>query len=184
MAVCSKAALEIGAMEILDSLIAEDVSMSDARAIRRGWAVRDEGNVLVSRYATYHGNRDRFTSPMAFEAAVNGRAIPDFDLTNLDGAERRQVLLRRGLALAWSALYVQSHDVPDVTMIGEVSLAPTLFDPDLWTGNVTFYTLADHELESGAGVEIYLQTSDCQAPLPPSTAWGALVRRVCGAAIR
>lgn len=98
--------------------------------------------MLSSWYDSYHGDRKTFPHIMDYEVAVNGRGIPDLDLTESRN-ERVPELLRRGIAFGWSALHVQHHQFPDVEMSAYVSASPTLFDADYFTGNVTFCAIRD-----------------------------------------
>ncbi|MDX6743537.1 hypothetical protein [Actinocorallia sp. A-T 12471] len=107
---------------------------------------------------------------MDLEISVNGRGIPDLDLLE-EGEARAATLLRRGTAFAWAALNVQYRHLPQVRMVAYISASPTLFDPDYFTGNVTFCRLRDGQPPymdpAGRADEfvVALTADDCIRPL-------------------
>jgi hypothetical protein len=140
--------------------------------VSRGWGVVDDAILLVAWYEGYFGDRSRFPDVMDYEAAVNGRGIPDIDLIEV-GEARVSRLLRRGLAFAWAALHEQRNQLPEVEVAAYVSAAPTLVDPDHFTGNVTFcaerpgwppYIDPMHSVDE---IVVSISTGDCKNPLPP-----------------
>lgn len=135
----SQGASELGAQSILESLEPDDVDSGLESVVRAGWERRDGAHVLSAWQESYHGDRARFPSDDAYEYSVNGRGIPDQDLAD-SRADRNEILLRRGLAFASAALSRSRQDLPSVTMLGQVSVTPTLSDPTVSTGHVTFYT--------------------------------------------
>ncbi|MFD0522910.1 hypothetical protein [Paractinoplanes durhamensis] len=61
----------------------EDVSLPDLfrGAVDDGWTVDERGAWLLRRFlATYSGSPSAFSDVTGYEAAVNGRGIPDLDL--------------------------------------------------------------------------------------------------------
>jgi len=101
------------------------------------WFELDGAVLLKGWHANYHGDRARFTDTTGYELAVNGRGIPDLDLAEV-GEARVERLRTRGMAFAEVALKKAETDVPNVEVVAYVSVSPTLFDPELFTGNVTF----------------------------------------------
>ncbi|MFC0548099.1 hypothetical protein [Kutzneria chonburiensis] len=101
------------------------------------WFELDGAVLLKGWHASYHGDRARFTDTTGYELAVNGRGIPDLDLAE-EGEARAERLRGRGVAFAEAALKRAEKDLPHVEVVAYVSVSPTLFDPDRYTGNVTF----------------------------------------------
>lgn len=169
----SQGAGELGVHSILDSLEPDDVDFGLASVLQAGWERRDGAHVLAALWASYRGDRARFPSDDAYEYSVNGRGIPDQDLTG-SRADRNQTLLRRGLAFACAALSRSRQDLPTVTMLGQISVTPTQFDPTVSTGHVTFYTAPDDlsavEVPGEPNdVIVVLAASDCTKAHIPST---------------
>ncbi|EEP71891.1 hypothetical protein MCAG_02218 [Micromonospora sp. ATCC 39149] len=127
----------VGGAHILETLRRHDLTPELDTVVRHGWRIIDGAVLLASWYESYHGDRLTFSEAMDYEVAVNGRGIPDLDLTE-DRYVRVPRLLRRGMAFAWSALRMQHSQFPDIEVSAYVSISPTLFDPDYFTGNVTF----------------------------------------------
>jgi hypothetical protein len=140
----SPKAEKIGGTSILGTLRRNDLMPDLEAVVKRGWQIVDEAVLLSSWFESYHGDRSTFPGVMDYEIAVNGRGIPDFDLPE-DGRVRVPRLLRRGMAFAWSALHVQNNQFPDIELSAFVSVSPTLFDPDYFTGNVTFCAVRPSE---------------------------------------
>jgi hypothetical protein len=127
----------VGGVHVLRTLRRHDLTPELDSVVRQGWRIID-GAVLLSCWCdSYHGDRSAFSQIVDYEAAVNGRGIPDLDLTE-DRTERVPKLLRRGMGFAWRALYVQRRQFPNIEMSAYISVSPTLFDADYFTGNVTF----------------------------------------------
>ncbi len=85
----------------------------------------------------------------------------------------RPVLPRRALAFAGAALQRQPLDLPDVTTVSEISVAPMLFDATVWSGSVTFFSASSQEVWAGerdggdcGDAAVGLRTDECLAPLP------------------
>ncbi|MFZ2503886.1 MAG: hypothetical protein WAW88_14580 [Nocardioides sp.] len=169
----SQGASELGAQSIIDSLEPDDVDSGLASVVLAGWERLDGAHVLTAWSKSYHGDRSRFPSDDAYEYSVNGRGIPDQDLAD-SRVDRNQILLRRGLAFACAALSRSQQDLPTVTMLGQVSVTPTLFDPTVSTGHVTFYT-APADLSTMVipadpmDVMVVLAATDCAKALVSST---------------
>jgi hypothetical protein len=141
--------------------------------VNDGWTVIDGAVLLRNWYRSYFGERSRFSELMDYEIAVNGRGIPDMDLVETGEALVAR-LLRRGVAFAWEALHEQYRQLPDVRMTAYISAAPTLVDPDHYTGNVTFCEVrpawppyVDPKRLTDE-IIIALFTEDCEKPLPGS----------------
>lgn len=134
----------VGGTHILGTLSRHELTPELDVVVRQGWRIVDGAVLLSSWYESYHGDRSTFSETMDYEVAVNGRGIPDLDLTE-DRYVRVPRLLRRGMAFAWSALHVQHSQFPDIEMSAYVSVSPTLFDAEYFTGNVTFCSVRHGE---------------------------------------
>ena len=171
MAWISAEAARIVGADFLQSLDLGDFPVEFEGAVHGGWAVTDGVTLLASWRKSYFGSRSRFRELIDYEIAVNGRGIPDLDLTEM-GVNRVRQLVRRGAAFAWEALYKQRCQLPDIKLASYISAAPTLVDPDYYTGNVTFCTIrAGQPLHIDARsadneVVVALFTEDCDHPLP------------------
>jgi hypothetical protein len=129
-----------------------DVSIADLpelfrSAVDDGWTMDERGAFLLRRFlATYSGSPGAFSDVTGYEAAVNGRGIPDLDLA-VAGKARAAVLARRGLAFAQGALQRLDADYPDhpsadaYVSIGQVDMD----DEILYVGDVTFVTVHEGE---------------------------------------
>ncbi|WFE66194.1 hypothetical protein [Micromonospora sp. WMMD714] len=130
-----------------------------------------DATLLKAWYESYYGDRSRFPEVMDYEISVNGRGIPDIDLSDV-GEERVVRLLRWGTAFAWAALHEQRIKLPEVAVAAYVSAAPTLVDPDHFTGNVTFCTIYSGQApyidpaQLSDEIVVSLSTEDCEKPLP------------------
>ncbi|MFG2000929.1 hypothetical protein ACGFNU_17460 [Spirillospora sp. NPDC048911] len=152
--------------------IAQDDLISELQApIDGGWMISDGATLLRAWRESYFGDRSRFSEVVDYEVAVNGRGIPDMDLDSV-GEVRVLRLLRRGVAFAWAALNRQHCELPSIRMAAYVSVAPTLFDPAHFTGNVTFCTMGpgrpiyiDPE-RTGNEIVVALFTEDCEECVP------------------
>jgi hypothetical protein len=117
------------------------------RAVDEGWTTDERGAWLLRDFlATYHGSPEAFSDVTGYEAAVNGRAIPDLDLP-LAGKARAVALARRGIAFARAALYRLNADHPDhPPAVAYVSISDVDPDDDIpYEGDVTFVTAHDGE---------------------------------------
>ena len=102
---------------------------------RRGWVEDASGAWLLRAFRdSYHGSAESFDDLTGFEAAVNGRAVPDLDLPPTGGA-RIACLVRRAIAFARLALSSYERS-------GPVMVAYGLFSGDkssgAMTGSLTF----------------------------------------------
>lgn len=152
-------------------LTQDDVPESFREVVAGGWLLEDGAMLLRLFRDSYFGDRARFTDMLGYEIAVNGRGVPDLDIT-VGGRDRANLLLRRGLAMAWSALHDASRSFPKVTVFGYVSVSPTLMDPDDWTGNVTFTSGETahpyFDVETMPGIVVSLESRECSHALPAS----------------
>lgn len=164
-------AVRIVGSDFLQGVTQDDLFSGYKATLSRGWTVVDDAILLTSWYESYYGRRDRFPTITDYEVAVNGRGIPDADLAE-EGEARARRLLRRGAAFAWAALYGQHCQLPETRMAAYVSAAPTLLEPDHFTGNVTFCAMrlghSPYIDPAGLACEIVfaLFTEDCGRPLP------------------
>lgn len=168
----SAGALRVLGSDVLRTITHDDLFPGHDEVLGRGWVVDDEAVLLAWWRESYHGSRARFAEIIDYEIAVNGRGIPDSDLTE-DGEDLVVPLLRRGVAFAWAALHVQHRQLSDVRMAAYVSAAPVLLEPDRFTGNVTFCALrpgqpqwTDPARSTDEEFVIALYTEDCRRPLP------------------
>ncbi|MFJ7913098.1 hypothetical protein [Kitasatospora sp. NPDC096204] len=141
-------------------------------ALDAGWEV-DPGGAWVLRHfsESYHGNRSSFTDLTGYEAAVNGRAIPDLDLADDDPA-RVETLARRAYAFACSALFALRQVPGAPSGSAYISIGPALYDENVVTGSVTFCMqhegeapyLADISRMTLSGV-LVVDSEECADPL-------------------
>ncbi|MEU8347097.1 hypothetical protein AB0C74_35815 [Spirillospora sp. NPDC048832] len=157
--------------DFLRHLRAADIYPALRAVVRRGW-VADEGATLLSAFRdSYFGDRSAFSTVGEYEAAVNGRGIPE-DGIESSGLEGTWQLMRRGTAFAWSALHAAKTSCRGAALISRISVSPTLYDPDVVTGYVTFFAadfadaLGVRPLGEGQGIQILLESADCLEPLP------------------
>jgi hypothetical protein len=116
-------------------------------AVAEGWTADERGAWLLRRFlATYSGSPEAFRDLTGYEAAVNGRAIPDMDLT-VSGKARAAALARRGVAFARAALSRLNAEHPDhPPAVAYVSINEVDMDDEvLYVGNVTFVTAHEGE---------------------------------------
>ena len=117
------------------------------RAVNDGWTSDERGAWLLRRFlATYSGSPDAFTDVTGYEAAVNGRGIPDLDLT-AGGKARAVALARRGVAFARAALTRLNADHPGhPPATAYVSIGDVDMDDEVsYVGDVTFVMVRDEE---------------------------------------
>ncbi|GAA0954896.1 hypothetical protein [Nonomuraea longicatena] len=170
MASLSDRSVRLLGQNFLSTVGVDDLFPAYAPVLDRGWAILGDAVVLVGWHESYRGDRARFPTTLDYEISVNGRAIPDLDLLE-EGEARAGSLLRRGAAFAWAALHEQYRQLPEVRMIAYVSAAPTLFDPDYFTGNVTFCSMRPggssymNPVDGAMEFVISLVTDDCVTSL-------------------
>ncbi len=116
-----------------------------AEVVEAGWVREPDGCVVaVGLRASYRGTRAQFTDRVGYEAAVNGRAVYDLDVS-AGSPDRAQVLFGRAVSIA-SAMFARVgdlHPIPGLTAL--VSITETLTDEPVLVGQLTFW--ADHEGE-------------------------------------
>ncbi|MFF4239408.1 hypothetical protein ACFYYL_26345 [Actinomadura geliboluensis] len=155
----------------LQHLRAVDVCLPLRAVVKEGWVVEEGATLLAAFRDSYFGDRSRFLTVGEYEVAVNGRGIPE-DGIECSGAEKIQQLMRRGTAFAWSALHAANTSCRGTALTARISVEPTLFDPDVVTGYVTFFAaefadaLGIKPLGEGQGIQILLESADCLDPLP------------------
>lgn len=159
--------------DVLQGVTQADIPRLFQAALDDGWVVDEAGaHLLKAFHRGYGGHRENFSDVTAYEAAVNGRAVPDVDLTEI-GVARVQALVRRAYAFAWMALFLLREISGHHKVTAYVSVGPTLMDDNVYTANVTF--CADHEAEGayisqvdafeGAAL-LALDSTECDGPLP------------------
>lgn len=107
-----------------------------ASVLTGGWIHQHRGPQLVRRHLqTFHGRGpDEFDDTTAYEAAVNGRAVDDFDLADDDTKPVR--LLCRAVALSVSLLELLRADSPPTTAAIGIAQNPQR----QWTGYQWFWS--------------------------------------------
>jgi hypothetical protein len=165
--------------DLVDEESLSDVSRSDLPdlfrwAVDDGWTFDERGAWLLRRFlATYSGSPESFSDVTGWEAAVNGRAVPDLDLFS-DGKTRATTLARRGVAFARAALYRLNTDYPDHPPgVSYISLSEVdMEDETLYVGDVTFVTAHEGEppylsdLESVTGNAVLaIESAECREPI-------------------
>ncbi|GAA0965487.1 hypothetical protein [Actinocorallia libanotica] len=170
MAVMSESTIQLLGRNFLRTLRKADLCPHYGPVLERSWMVIDDAVVLTGWYESYHGDRAKFPATTDYEIAVNGRGIPDADLLQ-EGRELATTLLRRGAAFAWAALHEQHRRLPEMCMAAFVSATPTLYDPNVFTGNVTFCRLHPGKppytdpARTPAELVLPLTTNDCTVPM-------------------
>jgi hypothetical protein len=164
---------EIVRPESLQGVTQADIPELFQAAISEGWVVDETGAYLLKLFLRgFFGSRDSFTDLTGYEAAVNGRGVPDLDLAE-EGASRVQVLARRAYAFAWMALF-SLRDIRDHAEVSAyISVGPTLMDENLYTASVTFCASHDGEHPYIADMDkltmnavLTLDSKECYKPLP------------------
>ncbi|MCP2342140.1 hypothetical protein [Actinomadura rupiterrae] len=141
--------------------------------IEAGWVLDDGAALLVAYRRSYFGRRP--AEAVDWELAVNGRGIPDGDITAC-GDERIRLLMRRGMAFAWEALHALGTSAPGHPMIARVSASEVLSEPGAFTGYVSFFSAEFADAMGvgrggeGDGVLVYLTSEECTQPLPEDAA--------------
>ncbi|GGK88736.1 hypothetical protein [Mangrovihabitans endophyticus] len=112
------------------------------KAVDDGWVSDQRGAWLMRHFrATYFGSPEAFRDVTGYEAAVNGRGIPDLDLASR-GTARAAALARRGATFARAALHRLNADYPDHPPASAyVSISEVDMDDEVvYVGDVTFVT--------------------------------------------
>ncbi|MDX3800618.1 hypothetical protein [Streptomyces sp. AK04-3B] len=158
--------------EFLNRTTQRDVPELFQSALDAGWAVEVSGAWVLRFFSQgYRGNRSSFTDLTGYEAAINGRAIPDFDLSD-DDPIRVEVLIRRAYSFAHCALFLLREMPNSPPGSAYISIGPTLYDENVVTGSVTFCVrreqegsyLADISQVALSGI-LVVETEDCVSPL-------------------
>lgn len=128
---------------IADLTTIDDADMPQLyrEAVASGWVEVDGSWFLKKFMEEHHGSESHFTDRTGYEAAVNGRSIPDDGLQ--PGAESGERIAVRGLTLARRALEALPSEAPPVTAY--VSVGRAVYDDSVFDGSVTF--CADHQDE-------------------------------------
>jgi hypothetical protein len=131
----------------LSDLSCDDLPGRLRWTVDEGWTCDERGAWLLrDRLTTYHGSPEAFTDVTGYEAAVNGRAIPDLDV-EVEGRPRAAALARRGVTFARAALHRLNADHPDhPPAVAYVSISDEdPADEIPYEGDVTFVTAHDGE---------------------------------------
>lgn len=165
---------EIASEQSLNTASQADLPDFFRRAVLAGWVRDDRGAWLLKLFReTYSGSPTAFTDLTGFEAAVNGRAIPDFDLASR-GRERAGVLARRAYAFAKMALFRLNEVADHPSATAYISISPVeIGDEEIYAGNVTIVAHHDGEppyLPDVSNVTsnavLAIDSSECIEPLP------------------
>lgn len=142
-------------------------------AVREGWVRDERGAWLLKQFlATYSGSREDFTDLTGYEAAVNGRGIPDLDIMS-QGIERARILSKRAYAFAKAALHRLTEIPNHPRGYAYISISSLEIEKrQVYTGSVTFVTLHHGEapyLESIQDVTsaavLAVDSTECTLPL-------------------
>ncbi|MEU8359257.1 hypothetical protein AB0C27_24900 [Nonomuraea sp. NPDC048882] len=166
---------DIATEAILEGASLEDIPEAYWASLREGW-MRDETGawLLRSFKSSYFGPHCSPGDVAGYEASVNGRGIPDIDLSST-GVQRARELARRGYAFARMALFglrtMTGH--PPMEAYISICRVDDSRDDDLYTGSVTFASLRPNEANYLDDVEdirdcavLILEVSDCDTSLP------------------
>jgi hypothetical protein len=147
-----KADMRFNAMfaELVDVAGLEDVAADELpelfrAAVADGWTVDGRGAFLLRRFLAGYSGAPA-TDVTGYEAAVNGRGVPDLDLA-VGGRARATALARRGVGFARAALGRLDADYPDHPgAVAYVSIAEVDVDDEpVYVGDVTFVTAHEGE---------------------------------------
>ena len=111
-------------------------------AVEAGWIETGGAWFLKKFRDEYYGSESQFTDRTGYEAAVNGRSIPDDEQPQV--AESARYLATRGITFARRALEALPGEAPPVTAY--ISVSRAVYDESVFEGSVTF--CADHDGES------------------------------------
>lgn len=170
MSVISPDAEQALGSDFLERLRAADVFLPLRSVVEEGWVSEGGAMLLVAFRDSYFGDRSSFSTVGESETAVNGRGIPE-DGIQSSGREKVRDLMRRGVAFAWAALHAANASNQSASLMSRISVEPTLFDPEVVTGYVTFFTaefasvLGVRPLGEKDGIQILLESADCLEPL-------------------
>lgn len=164
-------------LETVAGVSEADIPQSFREVVRGGWYLDESGACLLTRLKDgYYGDRSSFSDVTGYEAAVNGRGIPDLDVV-LQGSARAREIARRGYAFAWAALYEsrQASNMPVVTAYLSISRVE-MDDDETYTGSVTFCAHHDGEppyisdiAQPTYGPILVLASTECDTPLAASS---------------
>jgi len=158
--------------EFLEQVTKGDVPELFQSALDAGWAADPSGAWVLRFFSEgYKGDRSSFTDLTGYEAAINGRAIPDLDLAEDDPA-RIEKLARRAYSFAHGALFALRQIPSAPPGSAYISIGPTLYDENLVTGSVTFCVRHDEEEPYLADISrmtlsgvLVVDSEDCVSPL-------------------
>lgn len=150
--IVSARAREILGVNPMKEISRADLDRSRRRVVRDGWMLDDGAAVLVRFRKSYFGIRSSFPNIGTYESAVNGRGMPDGNLVE-SGFDRVPLLLKRGLAFSWQALYAANRDKFGILLVSRVSVAPVMDSPGIHSGYVTFCSAANSR-EAGVGYAV------------------------------
>jgi len=169
---------ELVGEDALNGVSRKDVPEGFRKTVDDGWTCDERGAWLLRDFlATYHGSPEAFIDVTGYEAAVNGRGVPDLDLT-IRGKALAVVLARRGVAFARAALYQLNAHHPDhppaiaYVTINELDLDDEDIDDGIvYEANVTFVAahdgerpyLGDLDAVSGSALAA-IDSAECQQP--------------------
>jgi hypothetical protein len=129
----------------LDLVTRQDLPPGFGTVVDEGWVREPDGAWLLRALRrSYSGRRSAFTDLTGYEAAVNGRGIPDYDLPASD-PERADALIRRSYSFACAALGQLDRVVNPPEMTGFISVTKTATDDPVFVANVTFWARHDGE---------------------------------------
>ncbi|NVI92014.1 hypothetical protein [Actinomadura sp. BRA 177] len=171
MVVISPDAEQVLGPDFLEHLRAVDVCLPLRAVVEEGWITEGGARLLVAFRDSYFGDRSKFSTVGEYETAVNGRGIPE-DGIESSGQEKVHHLMRRGAAFAWAALHAANASSQEAPLMSRISVEPTVFDPNVVTGYVTFFAaefadvLGVRPLGEKSGIQILLESADCLDPLP------------------
>ncbi|MEV0315527.1 hypothetical protein [Nonomuraea fuscirosea] len=163
------------ATDVLEGASLEDIPEAYWAPLREGWMCDKTGAWLLRSFkSSYFGPHCSPDDVVGYEASVNGRGIPDIDLSST-GIQRARELAKRGYAFARTALFGlrRMTDHPIMEAYISICRVDDSGDDDLYTGSVTFASPRPNEANYLEDVEdirdcaiLILEISDCDTPLP------------------
>ncbi|MBB5489890.1 hypothetical protein NE857_14925 [Nocardiopsis exhalans] len=131
-------------MSIVDSISDGDMTEFHKEVLDAGWCAEANGAWVLQRFREdYSGIVSKFSDVTGYEAAVNGRSIPDFDIE--EGEFLAESLFRRAYSFARRALLDLGEIPGSPPAVAYVSISPALYDESIITGHVTFCAAREEE---------------------------------------
>lgn len=151
----------------LTSVTPDDVPQPLRGALSEGWVCDDGAWLLRDLLRNYRGARSNFTDLTGYEAAVNGRSIPDYDLDVAD-PRRTEIIFRRSFAFTCSALALLNEIAKPPPVVAYIVMGESLTEQPALESHTTFCLLREDEAPYLEEIQTYgpdavmmVELSDC-----------------------